>query len=57
MSKIAIGILCIVILFVLLALRMWVGLAMTTAGFVGLLMMRGFSLPLIYMTLEHICLM
>ena len=58
MSKIAIGILCIVILFVLLALRMWVGLAMTTAGFVGLLLMRGFSgaWPVLFSsTFNNIC--
>lgn len=58
MSKIAVGILCIVILFALLALRMWVGLAMTAAGFVGLVIMRGFSgaWPLLFSsTFNNVC--
>ncbi len=43
MSRELIGVLCIVVLFVLLAMRMWVGLAMAFAGLLGLLLMRGFD--------------
>ena len=43
MSNAMIGLLCIVILFVLLAMKMWVGMAMALAGFIGLVLMRGFD--------------
>lgn len=43
MSNELIGLICIVILFALLAMRMWVGMAMALAGFIALLLMRGFD--------------
>ena len=43
MSNLAVGILCLVVLFVLLALKMWVGAAMALSGFLGLFLIRGFS--------------
>ena len=43
MSNAMIGLLCIIILFVLLAMKMWVGMAMAMAGFIGLVLMRGFD--------------
>lgn len=43
MSGIFIGIICLILLFALLAARMWVGLAMSFAGFVGLFLLRGFD--------------
>lgn len=43
MSNLTVGILCLVLLFVLLAMKMWVGAAMALSGFVGLLLIRGFS--------------
>lgn len=41
MSNVAIGVLVLVILFILLFSRMWVGLAMALAGFIGLVLIRG----------------
>ena len=38
-----IGVICFIIMFGLLAFRMWVGLAMAFAGFIGLYMLRGFD--------------
>lgn len=43
MSNLAIGILCLVVLFVLLAMKMWVGAAMALSGFLGLFLIRGFD--------------
>lgn len=43
MSNIAIGVLCIVIMFIFLAMRMWVGMAMALSGFIGIVLMRGFN--------------
>lgn len=43
MSKILIGVICIALMFVFLCLKMWVGLAMSLAGFVGMIMMLGFD--------------
>ena len=43
MSNEMIGLLCIIVLFALLALRMWVGLAMALAGFFGLVLMLDFG--------------
>ena len=43
MSNAMIGVLCIIILFVFLAMKMWVGLAMALAGFIGLAMMYSFD--------------
>ena len=43
MSNAIIGLLCIIILFVLLAMKMWVGMAMALSGFLGLILMRGFD--------------
>lgn len=43
MSNLAVGILCLVVLFVLLAMKMWVGAAMALSGFLGLFLIRGFS--------------
>ncbi len=43
MSNLAIGILCIVVLFILLAMKMWVGAAMALSGFLGLFLIRGFD--------------
>lgn len=43
MSNLTIGVICIIIMFILLAMKMWVGMAMALAGFVGLFLMRGFS--------------
>lgn len=41
MSNVMIGVICLIILFVLLFSRMWVGLAMALAGFLGLILLRG----------------
>lgn len=43
MSNLTVGILCLVVLFILLAMKMWVGAAMALSGFLGLLLIRGFS--------------
>ena len=43
MSNLTVGILCLVLLFVLLAMKMWVGAAMALSGFLGLFLIRGFS--------------
>ena len=43
MSKILIGVICIVLMFAFLCLKMWVGLAMSLAGFIGMIMMLGFE--------------
>ena len=43
MSNLTIGILCLVVLFVLLAMKMWVGAAMALSGFLGLFLIRGFD--------------
>jgi C4-dicarboxylate transporter DctM subunit len=43
MSNLTIGIICIIILFILLAMKMWVGMAMALCGFLGMVLMRGFA--------------
>ena len=43
MSNEMIGILGIVLLFIFLLLRMWVGVALGLVGFIGIIVMRGFS--------------
>ncbi len=43
MSKILIGVICIALMFIFLCLKMWVGLAMSLAGFIGMIMMMGFD--------------
>ncbi len=43
MSNLTVGILCIIVLFILLAMKMWVGMAMALAGFLGLFLIRGFG--------------
>ena len=45
-----IGVVCLIILFVLLFSRMWVGLAMALAGFIGIVLMRGFdqAMPVLF---------
>ncbi len=43
MSNLTVGILCLVVLFVLLAMKMWVGAAMALSGFLGLFLIRGFD--------------
>lgn len=41
MSKELIGLLAIIILFFLMAWRVWIGVAMTAVGFLGIIMLRG----------------
>lgn len=50
MSNLMIGVVCLIILFVLLFSRMWVGLAMALAGFIGIVLMRGFdqAMPVLF---------
>lgn len=43
MSNLTVGILCLVVLFILLAMKMWVGAAMALSGFLGLFLIRGFD--------------
>ena len=43
MSNLTIGVICIIVLFILLAMKMWVGIAMALAGFFGLFLIRGFG--------------
>lgn len=43
MSNLTIGVICIIVLFILLAMKMWVGIAMALAGFLGLFLIRGFG--------------
>ena len=43
MSNEMIGVLCIVIMFALMAMRMWVGTAFALTGFIGVLLLRGFN--------------
>ena len=41
MSREMIGLLAIVVLFVLMAWRVWIGIAMTAVGFAGIILLRG----------------
>lgn len=43
MSNLTVGIICLIVLFVLLAMKMWVGAAMALSGFLGLFLIRGFD--------------
>ena len=43
MSSVTIGVLCILLLFAFLAIRMWVGLAMALSGFIGIMLLRGMN--------------
>lgn len=43
MNNLTVGILCLIVLFVLLAMKMWVGAAMALSGFLGLFLIRGFD--------------
>ncbi len=58
MSNLTIGVIVLIILFVLLFSRMWVGLAMALAGFIGIVMMRGFgaAMPVLFnSTFNNVC--